>query len=197
MPVVASKPENPPEDRSVSMLGANLLVVLATGPLVAALALAFAVRWGGAALALGVWGLLDPAVLLLAVLPGILAHELLHALGWAISARRPLSAICIGVNWRGLSPYAHLKEPMPARAYRIGAALPALVMGLLPAGVAIVLGKPLLMAWSLFFLFTAGGDFVVLWLIRDVEAGRLVQDHPTRAGCQVLDPPLDDRSVTP
>ena len=180
-------PQNPVQDRSVSMLAANLLVLLSTGPLVAALGLAFVARWGGAALAQGVWSLLEPSVLLLAVLPGVLAHELLHALGWAISARRPLSAIRIGVNWRGVSPYAHPKDPMPVQAYRIGAILPALVMGLLPAGVAIAMGKPLLMAWSLFFLFTAGGDIVVLWLIRDVGAGQLVQDHPTRAGCRVLD----------
>jgi hypothetical protein len=180
-------PENSVGDRSVSMLAANLLVLLSTGPVVAGLALAFASRWGWPALAQGVWSLLEPSVLVLTVLPGVIAHELLHALGWAISARRPLSAIRIGVNWRGVSPYAHLKDPMPVQAYRIGAILPAVVMGLLPAGVAIVLGKPLLMAWSLFFLFTAGGDFVVLWLIRDVDAGKLVQDHPTRAGCRVLD----------
>ena len=180
-------PDNPVQDRSVSMLTANLLVLLSTGPLVAALGLAFAARWGRAALAQGVWSLLEPSVLLLTVLPGIFVHELLHALGWAISAGRPLSAIRIGVNWRGVSPYAHLKEPMPVESYRIGAVLPALVMGLLPAAVAIALGKPLLMAWSLFFLFTAGGDFVVLWLIRDVEAGRLVRDHPRRAGCEVVE----------
>ena len=60
--------------------------------------------------------------------------------------------------------------------------LSGLLMITLMAGVLL-----LLMAWSLFFLFTAGGDIVVLWLIRDVGAGKLVQDHPTRAGCRVLD----------
>jgi hypothetical protein len=55
-----------------------------------------------------------------------------------------------------------------------------------PAGVAIALGEPLLMAWSLLFVLAAGGDFVVLWLIRRLPRDRLVQDHPTRAGCRVL-----------
>jgi hypothetical protein len=186
-PEIPTTLTRPDRDRSVSMLTANCLVLLSTGPLVGALAIAFASRWGWAALAHGLWTMLQPSVLLLTVLPGIVAHELLHALGWTISARKPLSAIRIGLNWRGVSPYAHLKDPMPVEAYRIGAILPAIVMGLVPAGVAIIMGKPLLMAWSLFFLFTAGGDLVVLWLIRDVEPGMLVQDHPTRAGCQVLD----------
>ena len=49
-----------------------------------------------------------------------------------------------------------------------------------------MLGWPLLMAWSLVFVLAAGRDLVVLWLIRRVPAGRMVRDHPTRAGCQDL-----------
>jgi hypothetical protein len=134
-----------------------------------------------------VWLLLDPGTFLATVLPGILAHELIHAIAWSFAAHRPLSAIRIGIHWRAVSPYAHPREPMLVGPYRVGAVMPAVVLGLLPAGLAILLVRPLLMAWSLVFVLAAGGDFVVLWLIRHVPAGRLVQDHPTRAGCHVLD----------
>jgi Putative zincin peptidase len=181
-----------PLDCSVSMLTANLLVLVSAGPIVAALGWAYSLRWGAPSLAQGVWRLLDPRIFLATVIPGILAHELIHAVAWSIAARRPLSAIRIGIQWRAVSPYAHPKEPMPVGPYRVGALMPAVVLGFLPAGLAILLGWPLLMAWSLVFLLAAGGDFVVLWLIRHVPAGRLVQDHPTRAGCHVLEdgPPL-------
>ena len=171
------------------MLMANLLVVISAGPIVAALGWAYAYRWRGPSLARAVYTLLDPWVFLATVIPGILAHELIHAFAWSLAAHRPLSAIRIGIQWRAVSPYAHPKEPMLVGPYRIGALMPAVCLGLIPAGAALLLGRPLLMAWSLVFILAAGGDFVVLWLIRRVPAGRLVQDHPTRAGCQVLDSP--------
>ncbi|MGN6391435.1 MAG: DUF3267 domain-containing protein [Gemmatimonadales bacterium] len=174
-----------PADYSLGMLTANLLTVVAAGPLVAVLALAWAARWGWASLAAGVYGLLDPWILLLAVLPGIAAHELIHAVAWAAAARRPFAAMELGVRWRSLAPYAHPREPVPARAYRIGAVMPLLVVGIVPSLAAIALGAPRLMAWGLFFVFTAGGDVLVLWLIRGVPGGRLVEDHPTRVGCVV------------
>jgi hypothetical protein len=179
-------PATPTEDCSVSMLSANLLVVLAAGPIVAALAWAYMARWGGPSLARGVYTLLKPAVFIALLVTGALVHELIHALAWSIFARRPLSAIRIGIQWRSVAPYAHPRDPMPVGAYRAGAIMPAIVLGLVPAGVAIALGEPLLMAWSLLFVLAAGGDFVVLWLIRRLPRDRLVQDHPTRAGCQVF-----------
>ena len=175
------------EDCSISMIAANLLVLISAGPLVAALVLAYIARWGAPSLAQGVWTLLEPKILLLAVLPGLVAHELIHACAWAIFARRPLSAIRLGIQWRSLAPYAHPMDPMPVGPYRAGAIMPAILLGFIPAGTAIFLGRPLLMAWSLLFVLAAGGDLVVLWLIRHVRAGQLVQDHPTRAGCRVLE----------
>jgi len=178
-------------DCTVSMIQANLLVLVSAGPIVVLLALAFAARWGAPALARGVWTLLDPVVFLLSVPAGIVIHELIHGLTWAVFARRPLRAIRFGFEWRSVAPYAHPRAPMPVSAYRIGAAMPAVAMGLVPAGIAIATGSSLLLAWSLLFTLAAGGDLVVLWLLRGVEPRRLVEDHPTRVGCRVLvaDPP--------
>jgi hypothetical protein len=134
----------------------------------------------------GVYGLLEPRLLLLALLPGIVAHELIHAVTWAAAAGRPLSAIQLGIRWRYLAPYAHPREPIAARAYRIGAVMPLVVLGLVPALAALAFGAPRLMAFGLFFVFTAGGDLLALWLMRGIPPGRLVEDHPTRVGCRLL-----------
>jgi putative zincin peptidase len=183
--VAEPRPEPGTLDCSVAMLTANLLTLIASGPAVLGLGLLYSLRWGAPSLAYGVYGLLDPVMLVCAVLPGIVAHELIHAAAWAWATGGGLSSIELGVRWRSLAPYAHPREPVPARAYRFGASMPLVVLGLGPALAAIATGAPRLMAWGLFFTFTAGGDILVLWLIRRVPANRMVTDHPTRVGCLI------------
>ena len=99
-------------DCTVSMLGANLLVLVSAGPLVAALALAFAARWGMPALAGGVYRLLDPVVFLLTVPAGIVVHELIRT----PSPGRPSPA---GRSARsGSASSGGASRPTPIRASR-------------------------------------------------------------------------------
>lgn len=173
---------------SVSMGRANIMAVAWATPLMAALGSAYVLRWGWWSLGMGLLGFLEPWVLALSILPGILFHEGLHAIGWAIAARRPLRSIRMGIRWRSLAPYAHPRQPIRAGAYRAGALLPALGLGVFPCVLAIAQGRPVLMIFGLVFTLAAGGDFLVLWLLRSVGHDELVQDHPTRAGCTVLPP---------
>ena len=64
-------------------------------------------------------------------------------------------------------------------------ALPGLVLGVLPTAVSWLLGSGALVLFGSLMLITALGDLMILWLIRDVPAGRLVLDHPSEAGCLV------------
>ncbi|MBI5958553.1 MAG: DUF3267 domain-containing protein, partial [Chloroflexi bacterium] len=67
------------------------------------------------------------------VLIGLLiAHELLHAVGWMLAGGFGWDQVSFGIDRKTLSPYTHIHAPMPARAYRIGAVLPGIVTGLLP-----------------------------------------------------------------
>jgi hypothetical protein len=52
----------------------------------------------------------------------------------------------------------------------------------------LVLGNGNLFWFGLVHTAAAGGDWLILWLIRKLKAGRLVEDHPTNAGCYVLEP---------
>lgn len=166
---------------------ANLLAVILMAPLVGGLAALFAARWDWALVGRGLSEFFDVRVAVPSAILGIVAHEAIHVISWAVASRRPLSAIAVGMQWRSLAPYAHPRDPMGVRAYRIGAAMPGLVLGLLPAVAAIVLGRPFLLVFGLFFTIAAGGDALVLWLIRGVSPAKSVQDHPTRAGCIVLE----------
>ena len=186
MPAEVQSPETEArkEDRSVSMTAANGWALVALGPLVAALTAAFVALHGWGPVAGGVRET-PPLVLLGALVGGVLAHEALHALAWKLAAGLPWREMKLGFQWKTLTPYAHARVPMAARAYRIGAATPGVVLGLLPVAVALATADGAWLLFGLLFTFAAGGDALILWLLRGVAPGRLVEDHPTRAGCYV------------
>jgi hypothetical protein len=45
------------------------------------------------------------------------------------------------------------------------------------------------MLFGLLFTAAAGGDALVLWRIRQEPAEAWVLDHPTQAGCMIVEPP--------
>jgi len=126
------------------------------------------------------------AVLIFAA--AIVAHEAIHGITWALAARLKRSEIKFGVLWSALTPYAHPKVPITARAYRIGAAMPGLVLGLLPSLAGLATGNAALSGWGAVLLSFACGDLLILLTIRSVPPGALVRDHPSRFGCEVLEP---------
>lgn len=188
LPTRAEPPAVPPGARDVSIpLDAVLRLALLPALLLLALPLLlFALRWGGGPLwdsAAGLGGLartLGGFTLL------IVAHELVHTAGWVVCGRLPLRAIRFGLDAKTLSPYARALVPMRARAYRIGAALPLLLTGVLPWLVALARGDGLLALLGALLISGAVGDLLVLWAIRAVPADARVLDHPTSAGCYVL-----------
>jgi len=118
---------------------------------------------------------------------GILAHELIHMFAWMLFTKKPLKAFKLGFQWKSLTPYAHCKEPMDIRPYRIGSFAPGLLLGILPWLVSLFTGDVLLMAFGFLYTVAASGDFLILWLIRDIKPNTLVEDHPTNAGCYVIE----------
>ena len=135
---------------------------------------------GAAGAALQVWGFV-----LLFIL-GIVAHEGLHAVGWAVFGRIPWRHIEFGI--KSLTPYTHCSVPISVMAYRLGAALPGFALGVMPAGIGLLLGSGWLVLWGAVFAAAASGDFIILWLIRRTPNEALVLDHPDRAGCVILTP---------
>lgn len=175
-------------DLSVSMAEANIYALVATLPPAALIIAGYSLLWGAESLGRGALALFGNVLLFLVILlVGIVVHELIHGLAWAIAGRKPLRAIRFGVQWKTLTPYAHCTEPLEVRAYRIGALMPGLILGIIPAIAGVVSGDGFLAAFGLFFTLAAGGDLLILWLIRNVRPGTLVEDHPERAGCYVIE----------
>jgi len=118
---------------------------------------------------------------------GILIHELIHMFSWALFAKKSLSAFKLGFQWKSLTPYAHCKEPMDILPYRIGSFAPGLLLGILPWIISLFTGDVLLFFFGFLYTTAAGGDFLILWIIRNVKPNTLVEDHPTNAGCYIIE----------
>jgi len=184
----SSTPTPDGQDLTISLARANVYTLAVSLPLVGLMLLAY-LELSPAVLVPASTLTLPASMLFLAlIVAGILAHEAIHGLAWAFFGRLPLRRIRFGFQASTLTPYAHALDPMPARAYRLGAILPALLLGGLAFLLGTIVGSPLLALFGMIFVFAAGGDLLVLWLIRGVDARALVQDHPSRAGCIVLPP---------
>jgi hypothetical protein len=170
-------------DLSISMVRANVIVMFIT-ILVVILQFAIFILLHGMENLEPTW---SSVALIVAVLLGVVIHELMHGISWVIFGHKPFSAIKFGFQWKTLTPYAHLKESVEVNAYRLGAFLPGFILGILTYILSLAFGNGNLFWFSLVHTSAAGGDWLILWLIRRVQAGTQVEDHPARAGCYVLE----------
>ncbi len=171
-------------DLSISMARTTAIVLLISIPVAVLQFLIFSMVQGVKNLQI-TWNF---SIFLAVVLLGIVVHELIHAISWVIFGHKSFSAIRFGFQWKTLTPYAHLEEPVEVNAYRMGAFTPGLVLGILPYVLSLLFGDGNLFWFSFVHVSAAGGDWLILWLIRNVKSGMLVEDHPTHAGCYVLEP---------
>ena len=118
---------------------------------------------------------------------GTVIHELIHAICWVWLDGTPWSTIHFGFKWSTLTPYVHCPQPIEVNNYRWGVVMPGIILGFLPYLAALILQNGWLLGFGLFFTLAAGGDLLILWLLRKAEPGTLVQDHPDLVGCIIWD----------
>lgn len=121
----------------------------------------------------------------LIVILGIVVHELIHGITWARFAKNGHKSIKYGVLWKMLTPYCHCKEPLLVKHYIIGAIMPAIILGFLPAIYSILTGNIGFLIFGIFFTMAALGDFMIIYLLRKENRNSFVLDHPSEAGCFV------------
>ncbi len=174
-------------DVSLSMERVNLLAVPVALLAPVITLVPYCLLWGGASLLAGGRVLARWYILVPGLLGGIVLHEAIHGVSWALFGRKSFRSIRYGVQWKTLTPYAHCVEPMPARAYRRGAVMPAVIIGVIPAALGLAAGDGAWVLYGTVFLAAAAGDFIVLRVLRKIPGDILVEDHPSRAGCYVYD----------
>ena len=113
---------------------------------------------------------------------GIVVHELLHGLGWMFFCKKKWRSISFGIKWEYMTPYCHCSEPLKRGQFLLGAALPLLVLGLVPVFIAFSTGDFKLWFFGFFFSIAASGDLIAIWMLRKVKRHQLVLDHPEELG---------------
>ena len=183
-------------DYSISMAKANIYSILIAIPMLILLIALYSVLWGAEQTFTQFTSVFrNPArlaitdlIFLMMFAGGVVVHELTHAVTWVLASKKSWSAVRFGFQLSTFTPYSHCTEPMPIGAYRLGTLMPGLLTGLLPALAGTFFGSGWIAFMGGVFLLTAGGDFLILLLLRKVVSGAVVEDHPSRAGCFVLEP---------
>lgn len=124
-------------------------------------------------------------VLMLVFCVLIVLHELIHGATWAVFVKKGWKAISFGVIVENMTPYCTCTEPLKKGQYIIGALMPTLLLGVLPAAAAVVTGSPDLFFIGTSMILAGGGDLtIILQLLRFKSQGREVVylDHPYLAG---------------
>lgn len=124
-------------------------------------------------------------MLVVLVIFGIIAHEIIHGITWAKYAEHGFKSIKFGVLWQMLTPYCHCKEPMMIKHYILGALMPTIILGILPAFVGVITGNLGLMIFAGLMTLAGSGDFMIVYTLRNENSNSWVQDHPSEAGCYV------------
>jgi hypothetical protein len=128
---------------------------------------------------------LDFRIYIPSLLVGIILHELIHAAAFVFIVKVPKASIKFGFQKKTITPYVHCKIPVKVSLYRITLLAPGLLLGILPGIISIVTEQAWLLIYSIIFLIGSGGDFLILWMLRNTMKNKLVQDHPTRCGCVI------------
>jgi hypothetical protein len=169
-------------DKTISPKTANILALVLVPFVAVIFFVPYSLVWGSASLQLAFDRLVSPFLLVVAL--SVVAHEVLHGVGYTLVGGVPWREIKFGI--KGLMVYAHCRAPLSASAYRVATVLPGMILGVIPGLVGLVWGNAWLTVYGTLMSVAALGDFLILWLVWFVPADARVKDHPSAPGCRVL-----------
>lgn len=121
-----------------------------------------------------------------AYLVSIIVHELLHAAAAWLTDTVSADQVTFGVRLKEGVVYAHIPGTPSLKNMRIIYGLPGLMLGVLPALIALVAGAPLLALFGWSMLLAACGDAFWLWESRWAKGAWRVRDSPDGLGGTLL-----------
>jgi len=116
---------------------------------------------------------------------GVIFHELLHGITWAIGTKMGLKSIKFGFHWKTLTPYCHCKDSLKVKIYKLGIFMPLFLMGIIPLMLGLISGRQIIYFYGLLFTCISTGDVLVLYHLRKIKNNKLVLDHPNKMGFKV------------
>ena len=124
---------------------------------------------------------------------GVIFHELLHGLTWALFADGGIKSVKFGFSKMTLTPYCHCKKPIRVKYYICGGLLPVIVLGVVPLLISMLTGNAAFYIFGLFFSLAAASDILICWKVRKLKSDAMVQDFPDKPGCHLVTEELDTK----
>jgi hypothetical protein len=124
----------------------------------------------------------------LIILPGIVLHELIHGIFFAIFSENKFKSVKFGIMSakKLFSPYCHCKELLNIKHYQIAIIMPLIILGIIPAIVSIFNGNILLFFWGIIFITAGSGDILIfIKTLREIKDS-IILDHQSEAGYYVF-----------
>lgn len=173
---------------TIGITYANVMALVLGLPIIAVLGAGFLWRNLAPVLEFHPLGLMALGLVFLLLAP---VHELIHGVTWAIFSPGHWRSISFGFIARYLTPYCNCNEPLSRGQYLVGAAMPTLLLGVLPALVSIATGSlPLFLTGALMILGGGGDLTIILKLLRFKSPGpeTIYLDHPCECGLVAFTP---------
>ena len=134
--------------------------------------------------------MIRPFVFLFSYLALIVVHELVHGITWSLFSEHHWQDIDFGIMKKLLTPYCTCAVPLAKGQYIAGALMPLVVLGILPAIIALTSGLMTLLVIGLVMIVSAVGDIMIVWKLcrhRTEAKETVILDHPTEAGTVIFE----------
>lgn len=177
------------KDLTIGLVYANIMSFVLAIPIIVCLAIVYV--WCNIKHFTGFGILLDTNVFLklIIILIGffalIIIHELIHGITWSLFTEKGWKSISFGFIVKYMTAYCTCDEPLKKGQYIIGGLMPTLILGIIPAVIAIINGSITLFAIGAIMTLAGGGDLtIIMKLILFKTKGKEVvyMDHPYQGG---------------
>lgn len=121
---------------------------------------------------------LDLIIYVVSILLLIVAHELIHALGFKIFGKAKHKEIKFGIAPKQGMVFCTCSKPITAKAYLLTLILPIIITGVIPLIIVTIWGN---IFWIIIFSFMisgGAGDIIMLKEVVKLDKKQLVLDHP-------------------
>jgi hypothetical protein len=129
------------------------------------------------------WAIL---VFCFSLVAGVFLHEGIHGLTWGLTNRN-FHNVSFGIIRKYITPYCHYSEPMSRSKYILGAVMPFLLLGIVPAVWGLMVMNVWIIFFAIFFIAGAAGDLWMIGLILKENPKAQFLDHPSEAGFFVIE----------
>lgn len=120
----------------------------------------------------------------------IVVHEGIHGLSWSLFTPNGFRDIEFGIMRPSLTPYCTCLVPLEKGPYIIGAAMPFLLLGVIPMIIGILLNNSNVLLLGIIMADSGAGDLMIirrLLAYRSTGEDIVYMDHPTEAGGVVFE----------